>query len=57
MNPCSIAFWLACSAVGLIGPVAAQGLRTAPSLGASRPAAQPPAGPRAADYIVAVVNS
>jgi peptidyl-prolyl cis-trans isomerase SurA len=57
MNPRAIAFWLACSAVGLIGPVAAQGLRTAPSLGASRPAAQPSAGPRAADYIVAVVNS
>jgi peptidyl-prolyl cis-trans isomerase SurA len=40
-------------------PCQAQGLRVTPQLGASRPAAGPvrPAGPRQADYIVAVVNS
>lgn len=41
-------------------PVAsqAQGLRVSPQIGASRPApAATPAGPRQADYIVAVVNS
>lgn len=35
----------------------AQGLRVSPLIGASRAAAQPTAGPRQADYIVAVVNS
>ena len=53
---------LACvvQAALLAAPAAAQGLRAAPQLGASRPAlptGPAPAGPRAADYIVAVVNS
>lgn len=52
--------WLACMAqAGAFVPAAhGQGLRVAPQLGASRPAGRGnESGPRAADYIVAVVNS
>ena len=52
--------WLACMAqAGAFVPAAhGQGLRVAPQLGASRPAGRDnESGPRAADYIVAVVNS
>lgn len=58
MNPRSLALGLACAGLlaALTLPAAAQGLRPTPQLGA-RPAARADAGPRAADYIVAVVNS
>lgn len=57
----TLALGIACAAqlAALSGPAAAQGLRT-PQFGATRPAAPAPAPanePRAADYIVAVVNS
>lgn len=54
LNALALALWLA---AGSAAPAAAQGLRATPQLGASRPAAAAPAGPRPADYIVAVVNS
>jgi len=55
----ALALLLACTAAAaFITPAAAQGLRAAPQLGASRPAARPADNtPRPADYIVAVVNS
>src|SRR3954468_11082771 len=58
MIPRSLAMALACAglAAGLALPVAAQGLRSTPQIGA-RPAPRADAGPQAADYIVAVVNS
>jgi len=58
MNPRFLAFALACAGclAGLALPAAAQGLRATPQIGA-RPAPRPDAGPQAADYIVAVVNS
>ena len=46
---------LACAFLAAV-PAAAQ-LRPTPQFGASRPAQPAPAGPRAADFIVAVVNS
>ena len=54
MNQRRIFLWLACAvqAIALGMPAAAQGLRLGPSAG---PTVRP--GPRAADYIVAVVNS
>ncbi|HSV35641.1 MAG TPA: peptidylprolyl isomerase [Ramlibacter sp.] len=58
-NQRAYALWLACAAqaLALNLPAAAQGLRVPPSAG-SRPAARPAdTSPRAADYIVAVVNS
>ncbi|MDB5896455.1 MAG: survival protein surA precursor (chaperone surA)-like protein [Ramlibacter sp.] len=59
MNLRSLA--LAFAAGGLLAaaglPAAAQGLRPSIQLAPTRPAAAPSAGPRAADYIVAVVNS
>ncbi|HKB54263.1 MAG TPA: peptidylprolyl isomerase [Ramlibacter sp.] len=57
MNQRRILIWLACllQAFALGLPAAAQGLRVPPSL--SRPAQPADSGPRAADYIVAVVNS
>jgi peptidyl-prolyl cis-trans isomerase SurA len=49
--------WLACLALALALPAAAQTLRVAPA-GAARPAPRAAdTGPRPADYIVAVVNS
>ena len=58
MNPRSLALRLA--AAGLLAalavPAAAQGLRQSPQIGI-RPQAPANAGPRAADFIVAVVNS
>jgi peptidyl-prolyl cis-trans isomerase SurA len=49
---------LLAQSVALPPQASAQGLRVAPQLGASRPAARPADNtPRAADYIVAVVNS
>ena len=46
------------NAVALLPVAHAQGLRVSPQLGGSRPATRPNDGsPRAADYIVAVVNS
>jgi peptidyl-prolyl cis-trans isomerase SurA len=58
MNPRFLALALACAAatVGLVAPAAAQGLRATPQIGL-RPAPTDEAGPQAADYIVAVVNS
>ena len=59
MNPSSLALRLACAGllVALSVPAVAQGLRPTPQLGV-RPAQRPAeTGPRAADYIVAVVNS
>lgn len=59
MNPSSLALRLACAGLlaALSVPAVAQGLRPAPQLGV-RPAQRPvETGPRAADYIVAVVNS
>lgn len=48
----------AAQATLLLAPVHGQGLRVSPQLGGSRPAARPNDNtPRAADYIVAVVNS
>ncbi|MFC5496636.1 peptidylprolyl isomerase [Caenimonas terrae] len=45
-------------AVALLPAAQAQGLRVSPQLGANRPVPRPgDTGPRAADYIVAVVNS
>ena len=41
----------------LAAPAAAQGLRSSPSLGTGQPPIRFDSGPRAADYIVAVVNS
>ena len=57
MNQRAFVLWLACAAQALLAvPAAAQGFRVPPSAG--RPAARPAeSGPRAADYIVAVVNS
>jgi len=57
MNQRLNAPWLACIAFALALPAAAQGLRVIPQPGAGRPAARADSGPRAADYIVAVVNS
>jgi peptidyl-prolyl cis-trans isomerase SurA len=58
MNQRLFAPWLACIAFALALPAAAQGLRLTPQPGAARPAARAAdSGPRAADYIVAVVNS
>lgn len=54
LNALALALTLA---AGCAAPAAAQGLRAAPQLGASRPAARADSTPRAADYIVAVVNS
>jgi peptidyl-prolyl cis-trans isomerase SurA len=54
LNALALALTLA---AGCVAPAAAQGLRAAPQLGASRPAARADSTPRAADYIVAVVNS
>ncbi|MGE0496567.1 MAG: peptidylprolyl isomerase [Ramlibacter sp.] len=53
------ALTLALVAALTVPAAGAQGLRVSPQIGASRPpaAAQPAAGPRLADYIVAVVNS
>ena len=59
MNPSSLALRLACAGllIALSVPAVAQGLRPTPQLGV-RPAQRPAeTGPRAADYIVAVVNS
>jgi peptidyl-prolyl cis-trans isomerase SurA len=59
MNPSSLALRLACAGllIALSAPAIAQGLRPAPQIGV-RPAQRPAeTGPRAADYIVAVVNS
>jgi peptidyl-prolyl cis-trans isomerase SurA len=56
----SLALWLACAGqlAALALPAAAQGLRPSPLLGGrTAPAAPVPAGPRPADFIVAVVNS
>ena len=48
----------AAQAVALVPATCAQGLRVSPQLGANRPAGRGnESGPRAADYIVAVVNS
>jgi peptidyl-prolyl cis-trans isomerase SurA len=49
------ALGLACAVLAAL-PAAAQ-LRATPQFGASRPAQPAPSGPRAADFIVAVVNS
>ena len=49
------AFALALAVLAASLPAAAQGLRATPQLGTGR--AAPDSGPRAADYIVAVVNS
>jgi peptidyl-prolyl cis-trans isomerase SurA len=58
MNQRLSAAWLACIAFALALPAAAQGLRPTPQPGLGRPAARAAdSGPRAADYIVAVVNS
>src|SRR6185369_10797883 len=58
MNQRFFAPWLACIACALALPAAAQGLRLTPQPGAGRPAARAAdSAPRAADYIVAVVNS
>jgi peptidyl-prolyl cis-trans isomerase SurA len=58
MIPRFLAMALACAglAASLALPVAAQGLRATPQIGA-RPAPRAGEGPQAADYIVAVVNS
>lgn len=59
MNQRAYLLWLACAvqALALQFPAVAQGLRVTPPLG-SRPAPRPgERAPRAADYIVAVVNS
>jgi peptidyl-prolyl cis-trans isomerase SurA len=55
MHTRSLALWLACAALAL--PVAAQGLRPSPQMGPRPLQGTPSGGPRAADYIVAVVNS
>jgi len=55
MNPRVPAFLLACAA-GLAAPAGAQ-LRPTPQLGGGAAAPRADASPRAADYIVAVVNS
>jgi peptidyl-prolyl cis-trans isomerase SurA len=57
MNQRPYVLWLACAAqaVALSLPAAAQGLRVPPSAGFGSASAD--SGPRAADYIVAVVNS
>ena len=53
-----LGFALMAQAVGLLPAAHGQGLRVSPQLGASRPAARTNDGsPRAADYIVAIVNS
>ena len=53
-----LGFALAALAAALLPQAHAQGLRASPLLGGSRPAARPADNtPRAADYIVAVVNS
>ena len=59
MNFRSLVLALACAGglAALVPPAAAQGMRTAPQLGFGRPAAPAATGPRAADFIVAVVNS
>ena len=59
MNLRSLALWLACAGqlASLALPAAAQSLRQTPQLGFGGPAARIESGPRAADYIVAVVNS
>jgi peptidyl-prolyl cis-trans isomerase SurA len=59
MNPRSLALGLACAGLlaALAFPAAAQGLRTTPQIGARPAPAAADRGPRAADYIVAVVNS
>ena len=56
MNQRAFVLWAACAAqaLALALPAAAQGLRIPPTRPAARPA---DASPRAADYIVAVVNS
>ena len=59
MNFRLLALGLACAGqIAIAPPAAAQGgLRTSPQLGTGRPAARFDSGPRAADFIVAVVNS
>jgi peptidyl-prolyl cis-trans isomerase SurA len=59
MNPRSLALRLAGAGLlaALAFPAAAQGLRPAPQLGARPAPRAADSGPRAADYIVAVVNS
>ena len=53
-----LGFALVAQAVALLPAAHGQGLRVSPQLGANRPAARANDGsPRAADYIVAVVNS
>lgn len=57
MNLRSLGLALACAGLAAAAlPGAAQGLRATPQIGTGRPAA-PQAGPRSADFIVAVVNS
>jgi peptidyl-prolyl cis-trans isomerase SurA len=57
MNKPTHAPWLACIALALALPAAAQGLRAAPQPGSTQPAPRADNAPRPADYIVAVVNS
>jgi peptidyl-prolyl cis-trans isomerase SurA len=57
MNKPTHAPWLACIALALALPAAAQGLRATPQPGAAQPAPRADNAPRPADYIVAVVNS
>lgn len=57
MNQRLYALGLGCIALALALPVAAQGLRPAPQSGPGRLAPRADTSPRAADYIVAVVNS
>jgi peptidyl-prolyl cis-trans isomerase SurA len=59
MKSRSLALALACAGqlALLAAPAAAQGLRATPQIGFGRPAAPQQSGPRAADFIVAVVNS
>jgi peptidyl-prolyl cis-trans isomerase SurA len=52
-----LGFALLAQALALLPAAHAQGLRVSPQLGANRPAAPTGGGSRAADYIVAVVNS
>jgi peptidyl-prolyl cis-trans isomerase SurA len=58
-QPGAVPTWaLSLTLAALCGTAFAQGLRTTPQLGASRPQLRAPDNPpRAADYIVAVVNS